>query len=145
MSSVVELGHGHGGSRGRFSDHQATLQRNKILRMIEETPCEGVPRVAWKCREDRGCPVARMLLKWRSRVTREIPLERIVEQITDVHVPQIMEEIVEVAKIVLEERVQLRTAEEIVDVPVPQFLEEIVEVICHSTRSASQRGNLSRS
>ena len=75
---------------------------------------------------------------------QEIPLECIVEQITDVHVPQIMEEIVEVAKIVLEDRLQQRTVEEIVDVPVPQFLEEIVEVICHP-QGASQRGYLSRS
>ena len=55
--------------------------------------------------------------------------ERIVEQIADVHVPEIMEEIVEVAKIVQQGRVQQHTVEEIVDVPVPQFLEEMVEVI----------------
>ena len=51
------------------------------------------------------------------------------EQITDVHVPQIMEEIVEVTKIVQQVRVQLRTVEEIVDVPVLQFLDESVEVV----------------
>ena len=44
------------------------------------------------------------------------PWETIVEQITDVHVPQIMEEIVEVAKILQQVSVQLRTVEEIVDV-----------------------------
>ena len=44
------------------------------------------------------------------------PWETIVEQITDVHVPQIMEDIVEVAKIVQQVSVQLRTVEEIVDV-----------------------------
>ena len=52
-----------------------------------------------------------------------------VEQITDVHVPQIMEEICELAKIVQQARIQQRTVEEIVDVPVPQFLEESVEVV----------------
>ena len=60
---------------------------------------------------------------------KEIPQDRNVEQITDVHVPQIMEEFVEVAKIAKQERVQQRTVKEIVDVPVAQFLEEIVEVI----------------
>ena len=55
--------------------------------------------------------------------------ECVVEQITDVHVPQIMGEIVEVAKIVQQERVQQRTVEEIIDVPVPQCVEESVEVI----------------
>ena len=52
-----------------------------------------------------------------------------VEQITDVHVPQIMEEIGEVAKIVQQARIQQHTVEEIVDVLVPQFLEESVEVV----------------
>ena len=51
------------------------------------------------------------------------------EQITDVHVPQIMEEIVEVAKIVQQVKVQLLTVEEIVDFPVSQFLDESVEVV----------------
>ena len=51
------------------------------------------------------------------------------EQIADVHVPEIMEEIVEVAKIVQQERDQQHIVEEIVDAPVPQFLEEMVEVI----------------
>ena len=60
---------------------------------------------------------------------KEILQERFVEQITDVHVPQIMEEIVEVTKNAHQERVQQRTVEEIVDVPVAQFLEEIVEAI----------------
>ena len=60
---------------------------------------------------------------------QEIPQERMVEQITDVHVPQIMEEIVEVGKTFEQERVQQRIVEEIIDVPAPQFLEESVEVV----------------
>ena len=43
--------------------------------------------------------------------------------------PQIMEEIVEVAKIVQQMRVQLRTVDEIINVPVPQFLDERAEVV----------------
>ena len=60
---------------------------------------------------------------------QEIPHERIVEQITDVHVPQITGEIVELAKIVQQERVQQRKVEEIGDVSVRQSVEASVEVI----------------
>ena len=70
---------------------------------------------------------------------QEIPQERIVEQITDAHVPQIMEEIVEVGKIVQQVRVQQRTVEEIVDVLVPQFLESVKVV-----KSFSQKHSLCR-
>merc|ERR1712032_363258 len=41
---------------------------------------------------------------------------------------QVVEEIVEIAKIISQERVQQRTVEQVVDVPVPQVVEEIVEI-----------------
>eukprot|EP00971_Amphidinium_carterae_P180775 3585682-Amphidinium_carterae.1 len=51
-----------------------------------------------------------------------------VEQIVDVPVPQTVEEIINVPKIIPQERVQNRTVEMVVDVPVPQTVEEIVTV-----------------
>ena len=61
--------------------------------------------------------------RWEMMVDVPSLQERIVEQITHVPVPQIVEETVEVAKIFHQERVQQPTLEEIVVVPVPQFLE----------------------
>merc|ERR1712032_294706 len=40
-----------------------------------------------------------------------------------------VEEVVQVAKIIPQERVQQRTVEQVVDVPVPQVVEEIVEQV----------------
>merc|ERR1712032_947958 len=48
--------------------------------------------------------------------------EEIVEQVVDVPVPQVVEEVVQVAKIIPQERVQQRTVEQVVDVPVPQVV-----------------------
>ena len=65
---------------------------------------------------------------------QEIPelqtVERIEEIVQTVQRPveQIVEQRVEVPKIIPQERVQQRTVEQIVDVPVPQVVEEIVEV-----------------
>ena len=50
-------------------------------------------------------------------------------QVTIEYVPQVMAEIVEVVRVIPQERVQQRTVEQIVDVPVPQVVEEIVEVV----------------
>ena len=55
-------------------------------------------------------------------------LHRQVEQIVDVPVPQVVEEVVQVDRIVPQERVQQRTVEQIVEVPVPQMVEEVVHV-----------------
>ena len=55
--------------------------------------------------------------------------ERIDELIVGVPVPQNVEEIVEVAKLVPQRRAQHCTVEQVVDVPVRQFMEEIVEVM----------------
>ena len=76
--------------------------------------------------------------------------ERTCEQIADVQVPQVVEQIIEVPKMVeqildvlvletvgqsvklpstvSEDRIQERTAERIADIPVPQVVEELVEV-----------------
>ena len=59
-------------------------------------------------------------------------------QVTIEYVPRIMEEIVEVVRLILQERVQQRTVEQIVDVPVPQVVEEIAEVVETIPRSVSQ-------
>ena len=53
---------------------------------------------------------------------------RIVEQIVDAPVPQVLGEIVEVVRFILE-RIQHRTAEEILDVSVPLFQVQTAEVI----------------
>ena len=62
-------------------------------------------------------------------VVQIIPQERIqlriVELIFDVPVPQVVEEILEVIKVIPQERI----VEQIVDVPVLQVFEEIVEVV----------------
>ena len=44
-------------------------------------------------------------------------------------VPQIMEEIVEVVRLIPQERIQQRTIEKFVDVPMLRFMEEIVEIV----------------
>ena len=51
--------------------------------------------------------------------------ERILEQIVDAPVPQIQEQVVEIAKITPQERIWEIIIEQIMDVPVPQILEEI--------------------
>ena len=56
-------------------------------------------------------------------------MPQILDQIVDVPVPQLMEETVEAAKSIPEERTQQRTLEETVSVPVPQIQEQIVEVV----------------
>ena len=45
------------------------------------------------------------------------------------HVPQVMAEIVEVVRLIPQERVHQRTVEQIVHVPAPQVAEEIAEVV----------------
>ena len=87
--------------------------------------------------------------------------ERICEQIADVHVPQVVEQIIEVPKMaeqmldvlvleileqlvkwpstISEDRIQERTAERIVDIPVPQDVEELVEVSRVSQDMIQQR------
>ena len=45
------------------------------------------------------------------------------------NIPQIMEEIGEVVRLIPQERVQQRTVEQIVHVPVPQVAEEIAGVV----------------
>ena len=54
---------------------------------------------------------------------------RVLEQIVDLAVPQIMEAPVEVLLSPSQERVQNRTLEQIVDFPVPRTIEAIVEVV----------------
>eukprot|EP00971_Amphidinium_carterae_P294816 5853820-Amphidinium_carterae.1 len=51
-----------------------------------------------------------------------------VEQIVDVPVPQTVEEVVQVPRIIPQEQTVQRTVEQIVDVPVPQTVEEVVQV-----------------
>ena len=43
--------------------------------------------------------------------------------------PVIIEEIVEVVRLIQQERIQQRTVEQTVDVPVPQVVEEMVDVL----------------
>ena len=50
-------------------------------------------------------------------------------QVTTKYVLQVMAEIVEVVRLIPQERVQQRTVEQIVDVAVPQVVKEIVEVV----------------
>ena len=45
------------------------------------------------------------------------------------YVPQVVDEIIEVVRLIPQESVQQRTAEQIVHAPVPQVVEEIVEVL----------------
>ena len=62
------------------------------------------------------------------------------EQIVDIFVPQIGEEIVEVVKVIPQERVQQRTVKRIIDVPLRQVMEEIVGVVhCIPMESIPER------
>jgi len=61
--------------------------------------------------------------------SKERVQQRTVEQVVDVPVPQVVEEVIEVAKVIPQERVQQRTVEQVVDVPVPQIVEEILEQV----------------
>ena len=53
-------------------------------------------------------------------------LQRTVDQMDDVPVPQVAKDILEVVEITSQERNSERTLEQIVGVPVPRILEEIV-------------------
>ena len=57
--------------------------------------------------------------------------EHIIEDLIDVHVPQVTEEAAEVVKHIPQERVQNCTVEEMVDVPVPWIREKTGQVIQH--------------
>ena len=50
-------------------------------------------------------------------------------QVTIEYVPKVVDEIIEVVRLIPQERVQKRTVEQIVHVPVPQVVEEIAEVV----------------
>ena len=50
-------------------------------------------------------------------------------QVTIEYVPQVMEEIVEIVRLIPQERVQQCTVEQIVDDHVPRVVEEIAEVV----------------
>ena len=54
------------------------------------------------------------------------------------YVPQVMAEVVEVVRLVPQERVQRRTVERIVHVFVPQIVEEVTEVVLVIPRSVSR-------
>ena len=54
--------------------------------------------------------------------------DRVVEQIVDAHVRQIREQIVEVARVMPQERLQLRKGEQIADVPIHLIRAETGEV-----------------
>ena len=60
-------------------------------------------------------------------VTAERTSVRTVEQFVDMSVPQIQEQIVEVANTFLQERISERVIEQAHDVPVPQIHEQLVE------------------
>ena len=59
---------------------------------------------------------------------------RLARRIADVLVPLIMEEIVEIVKVVLQERISERIREHIVDVHVPRAVEQVTEVPKTSSR-----------
>ena len=56
------------------------------------------------------------------------------ERIVDVLVPPIMEEIVEIVKVVFQERISERIREQIVDVHVPEAVKQVTEVPKTSSR-----------
>ena len=58
-------------------------------------------------------------------------VERIVEEIIDVHIEQVMKKTVEAAKVIPQDKVQNCTVDQIVAVPVPRIRKEIGEVIQH--------------
>eukprot|EP00971_Amphidinium_carterae_P172822 3425841-Amphidinium_carterae.1 len=82
-------------------------------------------RISCRGKKTSGC---KSCVKVVSKYQHAQVINRNVEQILDVPVPQTVEEIVNVPKIVPQERVQNRVVEQIVDVPVPQTVEEIVNV-----------------
>ena len=61
-------------------------------------------------------------------VEQIIEVHKMAEQILDVLVPEMVEQLVEVPKTVLLDRTQQRTVEQIVDARAPQVVEEIAEV-----------------
>ena len=72
------------------------------------------------------------LSKKSSKLYKTIPQERILlsalwNRSTMSQLPQMIEEVVEVPKIVSQDRIQKRTVEQIVYIPVPQIVEELVE------------------
>ena len=60
-------------------------------------------------------------------VEQTIEVPKMAEQILDVPVPEMVEQLVEVPETVSQDRLQQRTVEEIVDAPVPQAEEELAE------------------
>ena len=54
------------------------------------------------------------------------------------YVPQVMAEIVEVVRLIPQERVHQRTVEQVVHVPEPQVVEKIADVVQTIHRSASR-------
>ena len=61
-------------------------------------------------------------------VEQIVEVHKMAEQILDVLVPEMVEQLVEVPKTVLLDRTQQRTVEQIVDARVPQVVEELAEV-----------------
>ena len=55
--------------------------------------------------------------------------QRIVEQFQNIPVPEIVEEIVQVVKMIPQERIQNSILEQIQNVPVPQVVEKTLEVV----------------
>ena len=53
--------------------------------------------------------------------------EKICEQIVDVHVPQVVGQVLEVRKTACRDRSLQCTAEQILDVPVPEMVKQLVE------------------
>ena len=66
-------------------------------------------------------------------------------QVTIEYVPKVVGEIIEVVRLIPQERVQQRTVEQIVHVPVPQVVEEIAEVVQIIPRSVSRSVSSSES
>ena len=58
-------------------------------------------------------------------------LRRSVNRIVDVHVPQVVEQVLEVPKILSRDRILHGTAGQILDVPVPEMVEQLVEIAEH--------------
>ena len=60
--------------------------------------------------------------------SRDRTLQRTVEQILNVPLPEVVTQLVEVPETISPDRIQQRTVEQIVDAPVPQAVEELAEV-----------------
>ena len=54
--------------------------------------------------------------------------EKICEQIVDVHVPQVVEQVLDVPKMSCRDRISQGTVEQILDVVVPGMVEELVKL-----------------